>query len=98
MAGLCQHSVALSAHRMLAHLARHAGRSVAGCWRVRVGFVAHWAGLLLLLVLLVGGGSEQRVVIYMRDFAADLRVSQSYSAAGLQDCWFRSLSAAGLQE
>ena len=60
MAGLCQHSVALSAHRMLAYLARHAGRSVAGCWRVRVGFVAHWAGLLLLVVLLVGGGSEQR--------------------------------------
>ena len=45
---------------MLAHLARHAGRSVAGR-PVRVGFVADGAGLLLRVVLLVGGdGSRQR--------------------------------------
>ena len=69
---------------MLAHLARHAGRSVAGCWRVRVGFVAHWAGLLLLLVLIVGGGSEQRRGHDVRAFSAGLQTEESQSAAGLQ--------------
>eukprot|EP00964_Phaeocystis_antarctica_P091709 scaffold58867_cov65-Phaeocystis_antarctica.AAC.4 len=43
---------------MLAHLARHAGRSVAGR-PVRVGFVADGAGLLVVR-LVGGGGSSQR--------------------------------------